>query len=248
MIINTVAKGASQDEFELFIAIAGKYDLDPFAKEIWCVKYQSSPAAIFVSRDGFLKIANRQPAFDGIKSDAIYEGDTLERTDDGYRMTYGPRTGSPTGAIATVYRKDRRMPVTVYASFAEYSAGNNPTWKKFPTAMIVKVAEAQALKKAFSISGVSAEGERAAMDVAYDEVREPAVTQAMRDELMSLMHTAVTDADGVVQAVFTEEAIAKTEAMLARQDLPLATYEKVLGMAKTKVAEATQAAIDSHPF
>ena len=31
----TVAKGATDDELRMFLHLAHKYDLDPFAKEIW---------------------------------------------------------------------------------------------------------------------------------------------------------------------------------------------------------------------
>jgi hypothetical protein len=52
----------------------------------------------------------------------------------------------------------------VFAPFAEYNAPSNGTWKKYPSAMILKVAEAMALKRAFSISGLVTREELDASD------------------------------------------------------------------------------------
>lgn len=159
---NTVAKGATDDEFMLLLHLAKTYGLDPFAKEIWCIKYLrpgQNPAdvvaTIFSSRDGYLKIASRDKQMNGLISDAVCANDTLRKLVDGtVEHTYGNPRGAIIGAYALVFRKDRTYPAYFYASFAEYGAGNNPTWKKYPSAMIIKVAEAMALKRAFSISGL----------------------------------------------------------------------------------------------
>ena len=152
---NTVARGVGNDEFLLFLHLAKTYGLDPFAKEIWCIKYGTNPATIFTSRDGYLKIASRDKQMNGIVSDAVCANDTVERLADGHvQHTYGNPRGELVGAYALVHRKDRAYPAYFYAPFKEYNAGSNPTWKKYPTAMIIKVAEAMALKRAFSISGL----------------------------------------------------------------------------------------------
>ena len=61
----TVAKGATDDEFKMFLHLAHKYGLDPFAKEIWFIKYDNSNPTIMTSRDGYLKIAQSNPDFEG---------------------------------------------------------------------------------------------------------------------------------------------------------------------------------------
>jgi len=153
---DTVAKGVSDNEFMLFMHLAQHYGLDPFAKEVWCIKYGNNPATIFTSRDGYLKIASRDPQMNGIQSDAVCENDTFRRLADGTpEHIYGlPDRGALVGAWAMVHRKDRDFSAYFYAPFKEYNNGSNPTWKKYPTAMIIKVAEAMALKRAFSISGL----------------------------------------------------------------------------------------------
>ena len=38
LVKRTVAKGATDDELQMFLHLANKYNLDPFAKEIWFIK------------------------------------------------------------------------------------------------------------------------------------------------------------------------------------------------------------------
>lgn len=154
LIKSTVAKGATDDELKLFLHLAQTYGLDPFAKEIWCIKYGTKAATIFTSRDGYLKIANGHPAFDGIVGDVVHENDHFQVGNASVEHEYKFPRGNIVGAYALVFRKDRSHPSYVFAPFAEYEAANNPTWRNYPSAMILKVAEAMALKRAFSISGL----------------------------------------------------------------------------------------------
>ena len=64
----TVAGDASSDEFKMFIYLAKNYGLDPFNKEIFFWKKDGKPT-IMTSRDGYLKIADRHPQYDGLVSD-----------------------------------------------------------------------------------------------------------------------------------------------------------------------------------
>ena len=158
VIKNTVAKGASNDELAMFLELASRYQLDPFAREIWCVKMGGSDLTITTSRDGYLAIANRHPAYDGMEADVVREGDTFSRSGQGIEHSYGAKRGAILGAYALVYRSDRTRPAYFFATFSEYNKGT-ATWKTYPSAMIQKVAEAMALKRAFSISGLVTEEE-----------------------------------------------------------------------------------------
>lgn len=151
-IKNTVAKGATDDELRMFLHLSQTYGLDPFAKELWFIKMDNTPI-ITTSRDGYLKIANRDPHFEGMEADVVYSGDSFRKTNKGIEHVYGAKErGAPIGAYCIVYRSDRKIPTYVYAPFKDYNKGGN--WSKFPHAMILKVAEAQALKRAFSIAGL----------------------------------------------------------------------------------------------
>ena len=62
-----------------------------------------------------------------------------------------------------------------YAPMSEYK-GKSPIWSKYPTAMILKVAESYALRKAFSISGVVSQEEVDAGQAPEAPKVEPVVT------------------------------------------------------------------------
>lgn len=152
-IKKTVAIGASDEELDMFLSLARTYDLNPFLKEIWCIK-MGGRAIITTSRDGYLRIANRDQHFKGLVSDAVYENDRFAKTKDGVDHSYssGDR-GHIVGAYALVYRNDRDYPTYFFAPFRDYYKRGG-TWDQYPHAMILKVAEAMALKRAFSISGL----------------------------------------------------------------------------------------------
>ena len=159
MIRNSIAKNATDIEFAEFIYLCNKYDLDPMNKEIYFIKY-GSKATIVTSRDGYLKIAQGFPEYDGMESEVIYEGDVITRRDNGsMKIEYGPEhlnfsKSKIKGAFANVYRKDRTVATSFTASFNDYVKKDSQMWQTYTNAMILKVAEAQALKKAFNISGL----------------------------------------------------------------------------------------------
>ena len=134
LIRDMFAKGASDNEFGVMIELANRYQLDPFSKQIWLVKYGDNPAQIFCGRDGYLAIAHRSGQFDGIQSGSRIEDNELI-------------------GWCRVYRKDMSHPFEVEVYASEYSTGKN-LWRDKPRTMIQKVAEAHALRRAFSISGL----------------------------------------------------------------------------------------------
>ena len=153
LVKKTVAKDATNDELSMFLHVAGKYNLDPLTKEIWFLKMGGVPT-ITTSRDGYLKVANEHPHFDGLCSDVVYAKDSFTKTPEGVNHTYGVgERGAILGAYALIFRKDRKYPIYVYAPLKDYLK-TSPIWKTYPHAMILKVAEAMALKRAFSLSGL----------------------------------------------------------------------------------------------
>ena len=136
LIRDMCAKDCTDNEFLLLMQLAKTYQLDPFAKQIWAVKYGNNPAAIFCGRDGFLAIAHRSGKFDGMESGTRKDEDDLV-------------------GWCRVYRKDMSRPFEVEVSLSEYSTGKN-LWQTKPKTMIVKVAESHALRRAFGISGLYA--------------------------------------------------------------------------------------------
>lgn len=156
----TVAKNTSDTELAYFLSVCKTVDLSPFNKEIWCYKDGRGNLLVFAGRDGFLAKAQRNPAFNGIRSAEIRENDEWEINvpagDVHHKVTkLGAERGKIIGAYAMVFRKDGELTL----EFAEFDTYNKPysVWKSHPADMIKKVAETHALKKAFGISAIQSE-------------------------------------------------------------------------------------------
>jgi hypothetical protein len=122
----------------MFIEVARSTGLNPWLKEIW---YVPEKGIIMAGRDGYLRVANENPQFDGMET-------RVERDDKKI----------PIKAVCTVWRKDRGHPITCEAYYSEYRK-SSPVWTQYPSAMISKVAEVLALKRSFAINGVVSEEE-----------------------------------------------------------------------------------------
>lgn len=133
----TVAKGATDAQFKMFVEVCKATGLNPFLKEIWFVPN----VGVMAGRDGYLRVANDHPMFDGMST-------TVERDEKGV----------PIKATCSVWRKDRSHPITCEAFFDEYRKSSQ-VWQTYRSAMIGKVAEVLALKRSFSINGVVTEEE-----------------------------------------------------------------------------------------
>ena len=130
------APTATDPEFKKLLYLSQTWQLDPMLREIWLVKFGSSPAQIYAGRDGFLKIAHRSGHFDGMKTVVNFDEE-----------------GKPVSATCTVWRNDMTHPFESNVLFNEYTTGQN-LWKTKPSVMIGKVAESVALRKAFSVAGL----------------------------------------------------------------------------------------------
>lgn len=155
-IKQTVARGATDAQLKMFIEVCRSTGLNPWLREIW---YVAEKGIIMAARDGYLRVANENPNFDGMET-------RVERD----------KANIPIKAVCTVWRKDRTHPVVCEAYFNEYKSGS-PVWTKYPSAMVSKVAEVLALKRSFSINGCVTEEEigeqgsaAAAQDVAQQKI------------------------------------------------------------------------------
>ena len=140
ILIETVAKGCSPEQFGLMLEVAAYYRLNPFAGQI-CVTTQGW---IIIKRDGLLKIAHDSGNFDGIET--VFE----------------EKEGEVISATCTVWNKQLSHPVRFTARMKEFfrpSSNGKGAWDKMPSVMLQKCAESHALKRAFCITGVYDESE-----------------------------------------------------------------------------------------
>lgn len=135
----------SDDEIVNFMMMASHNHLDPFLKEVFLVKFGSKPAQIIVSKEAFMKRADRNENYDGFKAGVIVERDNEVVDEEGAFLRNSDKL---IGGWATVYRKDREHPVTSRITLREFSKGQS-TWNQMPANMIRKTAIVNALREAF---------------------------------------------------------------------------------------------------
>jgi phage recombination protein Bet len=126
---NTVAPGLTDPEFLLFAEMCRATGLNPATKEIWAIK-AGGRLQLMTGINGFLRIANSHPQFDGMEVELEWEEKGL------------------VAATAKVYRKDRRFPSIATAYMAEYGK-QTPIWKTMPSIMLSKCAKSLAIREAF---------------------------------------------------------------------------------------------------
>lgn len=140
-------------EFQFFVGLGKAANLNPFTREIWCVKYQdSAPAQVFIGRDGYRKAAQAHSEYDYHQCDAVYENDVFEVHNGEVKHSYKlVNRGALVGAYCIAKRHKSSRPIYVFAELKEYSTGKslwNPQTGK-PATMIKKVAESQCLRACF---------------------------------------------------------------------------------------------------
>jgi len=187
---NTVAKGATDDEFVMFLHLAKTYQLDPFKREIWFIKMGGTPT-IYASRDGFVAHAQRQSDFTEMISHEVCEGDEFSfdpiSGEISHKLT--AKRGPITLAYAIIRRTDKPDHV-VTVPFDEYFnalAAKNGVWKSHGTMMIRKVAEVIACKQTYGIKGLYSQEElgtdepNSMVDIPYDDGQKAQPTAPVRN-------------------------------------------------------------------
>jgi phage recombination protein Bet len=188
----TVAPDATEHELALFLRLCKTYGLDPFRKELILEKRRRRRAdgkgydivPVFITtRDGYLKVAQRDPHYGGLQSGVVRDGDEFEFDVEACRIKH--RFGASRGKIAgawAVAKHAQRPPFMAYVEFGEYYNPESDTWKKHPAAMIQKVAEVFVLRRQFGITGIVTR-EEMSRDLAHETGTLPA--QPLRAELSS---------------------------------------------------------------
>lgn len=141
----TVIKGpqgrqATNEECAAFIVVANQYNLNPFTREIHAFADGQRGIVPIVGVDGWSKIVNNQPRFDGCEFEEA-------KGDDG-----------DVGLTCTMYVKERSHPVRITEWLSECKRNTNP-WNTMRRRMLRHKAFMQAARYAFSISGIYDEDE-----------------------------------------------------------------------------------------
>jgi len=131
---------ASMEDLVAFIQLAHRFDLDPFAREIYCIKSKGRIYP-YISVDGYARVINRQEQYDGVEF--AYDQDD---------------NGRIVACTCSMFRKDRNRPTVVTEFLDECIMPESTAWRKSPGRMLRHRAFVQAARLTFGISAALDEG------------------------------------------------------------------------------------------
>lgn len=120
----------SNEQVAAFMIVANQHTLNPFTKEVHGFVDKRGGIVPIVGVDGWAKLANQHPQFDGMSFDQDDEKCTC-----------------------SIYRKDRAHPIVVTEYLTECKQPS-PAWSSHPKRMLRHRAMVQAMRLAFSFAGV----------------------------------------------------------------------------------------------
>lgn len=138
---NTVFKGASNEEFVALVIVSNAYNLNPLLKEIFAFPAKGGGIIPVVSVDGWIRIINEHPQFDGIEFNDIVD-----------------EKGNLYAIESVIYRQDRGRPIKI-TEYMDECRGQGPAWQKTPKRMLRHRALIQGGRVAFGFSGIYVEDE-----------------------------------------------------------------------------------------
>lgn len=130
----------SREQFAAFLLVAKEYRLNPLTKEIYAFPGKGGSIQPIVSIDGWMRMINNHPDFDGMEF--------VDNLEDGKLVSI----------TCKMFRKDRAHPISVTEYMAECRRGTD-TWNKWPARMLRHKAAIQAARYAFGFSGIYDEDE-----------------------------------------------------------------------------------------
>lgn len=153
LVKRTIAKDCNDDEFIIFLYRCRAYWLDPLKGEISVqIRNKDKPdkrqMVVIVQRDGYLTIAHRSGQFGGLQSGTKKDGDEIV----GWAKVWNKSAEEPTEV--EVYQSEYDPSWGLSPEARKNEAWKFGVWGSKPRTMMQKVAESQALRRAFNISGV----------------------------------------------------------------------------------------------
>lgn len=154
-ICNQFVSGNSkitQMEYNMFYSLCQITGANPFLKECHLVKYGNQPAQCIIDYKFLEKTMEKESNYDGMEQGVVVidsNGNNIER--EGALIFPNEKL---IAGWCRIFRKDKSHPTKVYAMFEEFytttkEGAITSNWSKKPAFMIVKVAEAQCIRKAF---------------------------------------------------------------------------------------------------
>lgn len=151
---------ATDAQFNVLMIVATQYGLNPFTREIYAFPDKNNGITPVVGVDGWARIINSHPQFDG-----------MEFTSDAESCT------------CKIYRKDRNHPTTV-TEYLEECKRNTQPWNSHPRRMLRHKAMIQAARLAFGFGGIYDEDEAERIETAEapkEQKKSPEIDKLISD-------------------------------------------------------------------
>ncbi len=191
----TAFKGNVTDaQMAALMLVAGQYRLNPFTKEIYAFPDRNNGIVPVVGVDGWSRIINSDPQFDGM--DFVQDDESC---------------------TCIIYRKDRAHPIKVTEWMSECRRDNAQPWKTHPKRMLRHKAMIQCARLAFGFVGIydqdEAERIAEAETVQQAAMRTPQAAAAQNApdgfdqyeaEHLQAMRDAAMNGKAALQAAFME--------------------------------------------
>lgn len=144
----TAFKGQVTDaQMTALLVVANQYSLNPWTKEIYAFPDKNNGIVPIVGVDGWARIINSHPQFDGME---------FEQDDE--------------SCTCIIYRKDRSRPIRITEYMAECKRGAGP-WQSHPKRMLRHKAMIQCTRIAFGFTGIYDEDEAVRINEAQQQER-----------------------------------------------------------------------------
>lgn len=167
----------TNEQMMALLVVADQYKLNPFTKEIFAFPDKGGIVPV-VGVDGWSRIINEHPQFDGMD---------FESDEDGSSLT------------CVIYRKDRGHPIRVTEYMAEVKRDTQP-WKSHPRRMLRHKTLIQCARIAFGFAGIYDEDEAERIveaEIVIDEKAEKAARRSLTDAVLKHADTIRAVKEGI---------------------------------------------------
>ena len=174
----TCFKGdVTNEQMMALTIVANQYQLNPFTRELYAFPDKNGGIVPVVGVDGWARIINEHPQFDGMEFDLSADG---------------------AECVCRIYRKDRAHAIEVTEYLAECKRNTDP-WRTSPRRMLRHKTMIQCARYAFGFAGIydPDEAERivAAQDVEVaDAAQKPTLAEVVEAKTKGLAPVAVQEA------------------------------------------------------
>jgi phage recombination protein Bet len=187
----------TNEEMLALLVVANEYNLNPFLKEIYAFRDQKGGVIPIIGVDGYVRLVQSQPDFDGIEFNYAEDGSWVE---------------------CTIYRGNKKHPF-IAREYLEECRRDTPAWRSHPRRMLRHRALAQTIRIAYGFGGIYDPDEGEAIAVAAGVDLLPAKTAHIQPpESRTAEEPFVTDD----QLLEIRERLAKTG---VQDNLVLAKFE-----------------------